>query len=204
MPRFVARPWIASACDTSQVAPVTIERLASKHLEPTTAHPRRVPMPQVRCSVIMASCKRPPLVGCARAHDYSADTDRKSPQTTSKHTRCADGDALRPAAKRPPPMSMLPSCWPIAGGKSCGATNWTTLPAAGAGVAPALLPCQPRWQRCTAQAGTLVPAKSISSAFFNIFFSRATARSPQNARALRGSRPSRVWPGAGADGTSLS
>ena len=47
----------------------------------------------------------------------------------------------------------------------------------------ALLPCQPRWQRCTAQAGTLVPAKSISSAFFNIFFSRATARSPQNAHA---------------------
>ena len=46
--------------------------------------------------------------------------------------------------------------------------------------------------------------KAFHLHFLNIFFSRATARSPQNARALQGSRPSRVWPGADADGTLLS
>ena len=53
MPRIVARPWLESACDTSKVAPVTIERLASKHLEPTTAHPRRVPLQCRKCDVLI-------------------------------------------------------------------------------------------------------------------------------------------------------
>ena len=72
------------------------------------------------------------------------------------------------------------------------------------GPLPALLPHQPVGNGVRLKREPWFRQKAFHLHFFNIFFSRATARSPQNARALRGSRPSRVWPGAGADGTSLS
>ena len=46
------------------------------------------------------------LEGYPRTNVLETVIDRKSPQTTSEHTRCADCDALRPAAQRPPSKNV--------------------------------------------------------------------------------------------------